>query len=73
MIKNSGIDVVRNVWCAEYEPLVVRPSSDTPGYVSLVAEGEGPMTFWGPVLLTLPAEMARLLGEALIACAKEAA
>lgn len=71
-MKDAGIDVVRHVWCVEYEPLIVGPSADCPGYVQVQTKGEEAAQFWGPINLTLPREMAVKLGEALIACAKEA-
>lgn len=70
-MKESGIDVVRNVWCAEYEPLVVSPSADCPGYVQVHTPDQASEEFWGNVRLVLPREMALRLAEALTACANE--
>lgn len=70
-MKTAGIDVVRIVWSAEYEPLHVSPSAEGPGYVQLHALNEGSRNFWGAVDLTLPADMALALAEALKACAEE--
>jgi hypothetical protein len=70
-MKEAGIDVVRAVWCAEYEPLHVEPSADCPGYVRIVAKSQDAASFWGKVDFTMPPEMARELGKALIATADE--
>lgn len=70
-MKTSGIDVVRIVWMAEYEPLHVEPSADVPGYVRLLAKTPEAEKFWGVLDASMPAEMARLLASALMACADE--
>lgn len=70
-MERSGIDIVRIVWHEEYEPLCVEPSADCPGYVRVLAKTDDARTFWGPVDLAMPAEMAKKLGQALQACAGE--
>jgi hypothetical protein len=70
-MKQAGIDVVRIVWAAEYEPLHVEPSADCPGYVRLLTKTNESEAFWGKADLAMPAEMARMLGKALLACADE--
>lgn len=72
-MKTAGIDVVRHVWCAEYEPLVVAPSAECPGYVLVETRSEEAKEFWGKVSITLPREMALQLAEAIRACAEEQA
>jgi hypothetical protein len=71
MSKQAGIDVVRIVWMAEYEPLHVEPSTDCPGYVRLLAKTEASQEFWGRVDIAMPVEMARAVAAALEACANE--
>lgn len=70
-MKQAGIDVVRIVWGAEYEPLYVEPSADCPGYVRVLAKTEESQEFWGKVDFSMPAEMARMLARAILACADE--
>jgi hypothetical protein len=70
-VKQAGIDVVRIVWSAEYEPLHVEPSADAPGYVRVLAKTPAAEEFWGKVDLTLPVEMARQLAKAIDCCATE--
>jgi hypothetical protein len=70
-MKTAGIDVVRIVWSGEYEPLHVEPSADAPGYVRLLTKTPESEEFWGKADLVMPAEMARMLAKALIACADE--
>jgi hypothetical protein len=70
-MKQAGIDVVRIVWSAEYEPLHVEQFADCPGYVRLLAKTNESQDFWGKADLTMPAEMARMLSKALAACADE--
>jgi hypothetical protein len=69
--KNAGIDVVRIVWSAEYEPLHVEPSADCPGYVRLLTKTDESTEFYGKVDFTLPKEMALMLAAAIKACAEE--
>lgn len=70
-MNNAGIDVVRIVWSAEYEPLHVEPSADCPGYVRLLTKTKESEEFYGKVDVTLPVDMARMLAKALQACADE--
>ena len=70
-MKKSGIDVVRIVWTEAYEPLHVEPSADCPGYVRILAKTPEAEEFWGRVDLSMPAEMARLLASAIVACADD--
>jgi hypothetical protein len=70
-MSDSGIDVIRSVWMAEYEPLHVEPSADVPGSVRVLAKTKDAEDYWGKLDITLPAEMARLLAKALVACADE--
>ena len=70
-MKNAGIDVVRIVWAAEYEPLCVEPSADVPGYVRVLAKTAEAVEFWGRVDFSMPKEMALRLAEAIDACARE--
>jgi hypothetical protein len=70
-VKEAGIDVVRIVWGAEYEPLHVEPSADCPGYVRVLAKTPESEEFWGKVDFAMPAEMARQLAKAIVACADE--
>jgi len=67
----AGIDVVRHVWGEEYDPLMVAPSADCPGYVRIYAEGAEAVEFWGRVDFAIPKEMALKLAEAIKACAEE--
>jgi hypothetical protein len=70
-MKQAGVDVVRIVWAAEYEPLHVEPSADGPGYVRLLTKTKESEEFWGRVDITMPVELARALAAALVACADE--
>jgi hypothetical protein len=70
-MEKAGIDVVRIVWSAEYEPLHVEPSADAPGYVRFLAKTKEAEEFWGKVDVTMPPAMARMVAKALIACAEE--
>jgi hypothetical protein len=69
-VKQAGIDVVRIVWSAGYEPLHIEPSADA-GYVRVLAKTPAAEEFWGKVDLTLPVEMARQLAKAIDCCATE--
>lgn len=70
-MNKTGIDVVRVVWSAEYEPLCVEPSADCPGYVRVLAKTPEAVKFWGPVDIALPKDMALMLAKAIQACAEE--
>lgn len=70
-MKRTGIDVVRIVWAEEYEPLHVEPSADCPGYVRVATKSTDAEQFWGVVGLTMPADFARQLAKAILACADE--
>lgn len=70
-MNECGIDVVRSVWMAEYEPITVSPSGDCPGYVQITTEGSESEEFWGKCRLVMPKGMALKLAEAIKACAEE--
>jgi hypothetical protein len=70
-MKTAGIDVVRIVWSAEYEPLHVEPSGDCPGYVRISAKTKESEEFWGKVDFSVPKNFALMLAQAIQACANE--
>ena len=67
-----GVDVIRRIWSDSGEPLTVRQPPDLPGHVNIIAEGADAMSYWGPVNISLPKEMALLLANSIIACTKDA-
>ena len=65
-------DVVRLVGSTGEPPITVTPDPDMPDVLVLVsADGAKAVEYWGPFRLSLPADVARSLGHALIACANE--
>jgi hypothetical protein len=68
-MRRAGIDVIRTVWCQEYESLRVAPSADCPGFLTISTPDRDAEEFYGKVDLTLPRELAVQLAEAILACA----
>lgn len=65
------LEVHRRVYDDENgQYITVRPDTDVPDFILLMTDDDQ-KGYWGDVRLTLPAKMARLLGEALIAAANE--
>jgi hypothetical protein len=65
--------VVRLVGDEGDPPITVMPDPDfSDGFVCVFADGPDAVKHWGPVRIgSLPADVARALGHALIACADE--
>lgn len=53
--------------------LIVRPDSDGGSYVELGTPGNDAKSedYFGKIRLVLPPKLARIIGEALVACAKD--
>lgn len=64
------MDIHYMVGVAYDPPLTVRPDPDGPDdWVLVIADSDSAKQHWGDVHFSVPREMARLLGEALIKAA----
>lgn len=72
MPKGTFMDVLYQCGEEGEAPLTVRPEPDFPSEcVQIVALDKDAKEYWGDVRISLPKELARRLGEALILAAKD--
>ena len=64
-------DIIRRIQNKDGRSLDIRPWPDAPDCVAIMAEGGENKEWFGQVELSMDADFARQVGEAIIACADE--